>query len=72
MNFRDLRKGKRITQAKLANKLGVDQTTISKWEVRAAIPSVKKMVEISLVLDVPLEAVIQCFTTETKNSLIGG
>lgn len=38
-NLKNLRKGKPLTQAELAQKLGVDQRTISAWEKGICEPS---------------------------------
>lgn len=55
MNIRTLRLKKGWTQQDLADKLGVSQQTIAKWENKRGLPTVDKLPAIAKVFCVPLE-----------------
>lgn len=48
-----------LTQKEMAEKLGVDQTSISAWEVGRATPTVKNVKKLATVLNVTREEVIE-------------
>lgn len=48
-----------LTQQEMADKLGLDQTTISAWEVGRATPTVKSIKKLATVLNVTTEEVIE-------------
>ena len=50
MNLKNIRQAQKISQKQLADKLGVDQTTISKWEKGKAYPSINKLKKVSNIL----------------------
>lgn len=56
--LRELRKSKGITQAKMAELLDVDLSTIGKWEIHNITPSGKRLVELSKILDVSVDTLI--------------
>jgi transcriptional regulator with XRE-family HTH domain len=51
MKLTEYRKKRRISQKKLAGKLGVDVTTVSKYENGQILPSLTKMRKIASVTD---------------------
>ena len=50
-----LRKRKKIKQTEFANMLGVKQYVISSWEIGRSEPSIKQIVKICDILDVPAD-----------------
>ena len=59
--FKSLRKAKGFTQVKLAEELGLDQSTISSWETNVSTPSISTMRKIAEVFDCNLLDVVDCF-----------
>lgn len=49
--LKDLRKAAGMTQKEVANHLGVDQTTISKWENGVQVPAWAEAVRLCRLLD---------------------
>ena len=45
--FKELRKEQGYTQLELSKKLGIDQTTVSKWELNKALPDTKLLIKLS-------------------------
>lgn len=50
--FNELRKEKKLTQTELANQLGIDQTTVSKWELDKALPDTATLIKLAEYFDV--------------------
>lgn len=50
--LKELRKQKDLTQIELSQKLNLDQTTVSKWELGKAIPDTKTLIELAKLFDV--------------------
>ena len=53
-----LRKQKGLSQEELANRLNVSRQTVSKWEVGDSTPEMEKLVAISDLFDVSLDALV--------------
>ena len=53
--FKKLRKEKKLTQIELSNILGLDQTTISKWELGKAFPDIEMLIKLSDFFDVSID-----------------
>ena len=53
--IRSLRKSKNITQAQLANDLGVQRTTITNWESGIRVPDVEYASKLSKYFGVPID-----------------
>ena len=53
-NLQFLRKEKRLTQAELANKINVDQTTIGRWEDGNRKPTVGNVANIAEIFNVSI------------------
>lgn len=62
MSLKDLRIQNNITQQALANKLGVSQQLLSKWENKKAIPPIKRAISLAKVLNVSSDVVINIFS----------
>jgi len=66
MNMRTTRKEKKLTQEELAVKLGVDQTSVSKWEQKKSIPRIDTMYKLAEVLEVSVSEIMSYFYTKPK------
>ena len=58
MRLREIRKQKRLSQAQLAEKIGVDRATVTKWETGKAFPRAKKLLQISTELGCSLDDIM--------------
>lgn len=56
--IRELRKAKKLSQQELADKLGVDRSTIAKWETGTNSPRTNKLHQLAKVLDCSLEELL--------------
>ena len=54
-----LRKDKKLSQDELADLLGVSRQSVSKWETDASVPELDKLIRLSDVFDVTLDALIR-------------
>ena len=61
--IRKARKGK-MTQAELANLIGVHEITVRRWELGERTPDVKEVQKISQVLEVPIEEFLETSTLD--------
>lgn len=61
-----LRREKRITQAELAEKLGVSNKAVSKWETGDAMPETSLLVPISKIFDVTVDELLNGERKENK------
>ena len=66
--LRDLRLSRGIYQSELAKILGVERSTISKWETGTNIPDLAMIKRIAGVFDKPLEIIAQMFGGEQCQS----
>lgn len=53
--MKELRKARGISQAMLAVRLGVSQSTVAGWETRKAEPAVRFILDMSLVFDTTID-----------------
>lgn len=53
-NLKYIREKKGLSQTKLAEKIGVNQTTIARWEDDNRVPTIDNAVDVSNVLNIPL------------------
>lgn len=53
--IRKLRKAKNLSQQELATKLGVDRSTIAKWETGTNSPRMNRLIQLTRVLGCSLE-----------------
>ena len=53
-NLKYLREKKGLSQNKLAEKIGVNQTTIARWEDDNRIPTIDNAIDVAEALNVPL------------------
>lgn len=56
--LRDLRQEKELSQADLAEIMGVSRQAVSRWETGAAAPSVENLIELSRLYGVPLDELV--------------
>lgn len=68
MNLVQFRNSKSLTQLELALKLRVNQTTVSKWEKKKALPSIKTMQKMAEILDVDLKSIVYCFVKDKEKT----
>ena len=57
-NLKFIREKKGIPQNKLAKMIGVNQTTIARWEDENRIPGIDKVVEVSNKLNIPISELV--------------
>ena len=62
------RRRKRLTQQQLADRLGVTNKAVSKWETGAGIPDIGILEDLSAVLGVSIDAILKAETPETDVS----
>ena len=58
MDYALARKRLGLTQAQIAERIGVDQSSVSNWEKRKGKPNVKKLPKAAEVYGVPIEALL--------------
>ncbi len=54
-NIKELRKERNLTQLELAVYLGIDQTTVSKWELNKALPDTLMLIQLAEFFDVSID-----------------
>lgn len=64
--LKTLRKNKGLSQRALADRLGVSQQAVAKWEMKAAWPRGEKLTLLAAVLDVPIEELLQTLCKEAS------
>ena len=57
-NFKKLRKQAGLTQAQVANALGIRQSNLSDWENDVSRPEYEKLIELCRLYDVTLEELL--------------
>lgn len=60
MMIASLRKEKRMTQIELAEKMGVTDKAVSKWERDLACPDVSTLPKLAEVFDISVDELMQC------------
>lgn len=60
--FAEMRAKKGMTQGQVADKLGVDRSSVAKWETGAAEPSIDKLSQMARLYECSIDALI----TETE------
>ena len=56
--IKNLRKQWGLTQKQLSQKLGVTVTTIGRWEANYKMPSIERLIELSMIFHVPLNYLV--------------
>lgn len=56
--IRELRKAKKLSQQELAVKIGVDRSTIAKWETGTNSPRTDKLRQLSKILECSLDELL--------------
>lgn len=69
--LRKARQGMKLTQEDVAKKIGVDYSTVSKWESNSSSPSIEKLRALALMLEISMVYLIdedadRIPTTDTK------
>ena len=64
--IKKLRKSKGVTQRELANRLGISEQAISKWEKNLSNPSTKNLLQISKIFGVSITYFYQDEETQSK------
>jgi transcriptional regulator with XRE-family HTH domain len=67
--LKDLRKSKNITQKELALELGVDYTTIGKYENKKSEPDIKTLIFLADYFDISIDALVGHETKQIDVSL---
>ena len=65
--LRDLREKNNITQAQIAEKLGITQGAVSQWEVGATNPSIGTISKLSEILNCTVDELLGITKTPTQN-----
>ena len=58
MTLSERRKQKQMTQEYVAEKLGVDRTTVSKWETGENFPSIRLLLPLSRLYDCTIDELL--------------
>ena len=66
-NLQYLRKDKHLTQTELANKIGVDQTTIGRWEDGNREPTIGNVANIAEVFNISIPDLLDKDLTKENN-----
>ena len=56
--IRELRIAQKLSQQELATKLGIDRSTVAKWETGAHSPRINKMKKLAKILNCSLEELL--------------
>jgi len=67
-NLEYLRKGKKLSQEELADKLGVSRQSVSKWESGAAYPETEKMLTMCKIFDCSLDQLMNDDIAEAEKN----
>lgn len=59
MNIRQLRAKRGLTQERLAVAMGIDRSTVTKWESGAAMPRADKLTELAKVLGCTIDELMK-------------
>lgn len=63
-SIKNARKSKGLTQAELAKLMGVHQTNITAWEKGKWLPTAKKLIKLSQLLDCTVDELLMPEATE--------
>ncbi len=66
MVFTELRKEKHFTQQRLADALGVKQSTVAMWESKKSVPSMKNLLTLNKILGVPIDTICESLQPISK------
>ena len=65
------RKRKQMTQKELADRLGVTNKAVSKWETGQGMPDISVLLELGRVLEVPVEEILRGGSKESAYETVG-
>lgn len=57
--IKKFREGSSLTQEKLAEQMGVDRSTVAKWETGEALPRAGKLTELARILNCSVDDLLQ-------------
>ena len=66
--MREARRARRITQAALAERLGVKQSTVAGWETGKSNPSVQQLKDVALLFRVSVDSLLGIASEEPARS----
>jgi transcriptional regulator with XRE-family HTH domain len=72
MQFKYLRKRADLTQCQVAEKLGVDRTTVSKWDIGINLPRAELLPKIALLYGCDVSELLSCDAKEPYAESIQG
>ena len=58
MKLKEIRKQRKMSQAKLAEKLGVSRSTVSMWEIGASQPDNDNLLQLAQILNISLDVLL--------------
>lgn len=64
--FKEIRQKANLTQANLAECLGIKQSAVSAWECSISRPNIENIQKLAKVLNCDFETVAKCFIKEEK------
>ena len=70
--LKQLRKAQRMTQAQLAEKLGISRSSIAMWETGQAVPSISHLRQLSSIFNVSTDTLLQQNSTIKATSTSEG
>jgi transcriptional regulator with XRE-family HTH domain len=59
LHLKEIRQQKNITQAELADILGITQSALSQFENGKVVPTVERLIEFAVILNVTLDELIE-------------
>lgn len=59
MKLKEIRKKRKLSQAKLAHKLGVSRSAVSMWEIGASQPDNDTLIKLSQILNISLDELLE-------------
>lgn len=66
ISIKEARKRKQLTQAELADLMGVHQTNVVAWERGKWLPRAKKLQQLATVLDCTIDELLDSNSTDEK------
>ena len=59
MKLKELRQAKKLTQIEIATELEVSRTTVSMWEIGAALPRADKLIKLADILGCTVDELLK-------------
>lgn len=61
MTLKDYRKNKGLTQADVAKRFNIKQSTVAMWESGASIPRTENITKLADLLGISVDQLLECF-----------